>query len=336
MYKRQNYYYARNKYKIKFVSDGETVSEGAYTYGTRIQTPTVYKPGYVFAGWEPAVMQTVPAADTTYTAVWKEADDVTYSTRYYIEDENGDYVLERIKTGKGTTGQAVTAEAQDYGSRYVAAGDNPSGKITADGSLVLKAYYERSAYDITYETSGGKLDSYKQAAKWGTKVITQVPVRAGYAFMGWYTDKECTHAFDGSMPSENITLYAKWEQSQVNYTVEHFTEKTDGSGYDLYERKVYTADADSYVTPEVLNMTGFSSPDKLTVQVKKDGSTVVKYYYKRNIHKLTLKLNNGDKDMVYEYRYGTKISVGQPVRKGYIFAGWDKDCLLYTSPSPRD
>ena len=320
-----NYYYARNKYKIKFVSDGETVSEGAYTYGTRIQTPTVYKPGYVFAGWEPAVMQTVPATDTTYTAVWKEADDVTYSTRYYIEDENGDYVLERIKTGKGTTGQEVTAEAQDYGSRYVAAGDNPSGKITADGSLVLKAYYERNAYDITYETSGGKLDSYKQAAKWGTKVITQVPVRAGYAFMGWYTDKECTHAFDGSMPSENITLYAKWEQSQVNYTVEHLTEKTDGSGYDLYERKVYTADADSYVTPDVLNMTGFSSPDKLTVQVKKDGSTVIKYYYKRNIHKLILKLNNGDKDMVYEYRYGTKISVGQPVRKGYIFAGWDKE-----------
>ena len=29
-----NYYYARNKYNIKFVSEGSVVSEGRYTYGT--------------------------------------------------------------------------------------------------------------------------------------------------------------------------------------------------------------------------------------------------------------------------------------------------------------
>ena len=322
-----NYYYARNKYNIKFVSDGEIVSDGNYAYGTRLQIPTVYKQGYEFAGWEPVTGQVVPAADTTYTAVWKESDNVIYSTKHYLEDTDGDYVLDKINTDKGATGQEVTANVAYYGTKYVFAGNKPSGRILADGSLVLKVYYDRSSYAITYDTTGGKLDNNTQNAKWGTNVITPVPIRPGYAFAGWYTDKECNNLFDSVMPSENITLYAKWEESKVNYTVEHYTEKTDGNGYDLYDRKVYTSLTGSYVTPDVIGMAGFSSPDKLTVQVRADGSTVVKYYYKRNIHKLTLVLNNGEKDIVYEYRFGTKISVGQPARAGYIFAGWDKDII---------
>lgn len=34
-----------------------------------------------------------------------------------------------------------------------------------------------------------------------------------YTFAGWYTDSACTQAFNGVMPSENITLYAKWDAS---------------------------------------------------------------------------------------------------------------------------
>ena len=102
-------------------------------------------------------------------------------------------------------------------------------------------------------------------------------------------------------------------------------ETTDGSSYELEDRQVYVTDVESEVTPEVKNVKGFTAPDKQTVKVNSDSSTVIKYYYKRNIHKLTLKYNNGENDGVYEYRYGTRLSVGQPLRKGYIFAGWDKD-----------
>lgn len=233
---RFNYYYARNKYNIKFVSEGETVSEGSYTYGTQIPTPSVYRPGYEFAGWEPEVSYTVPARDMTYTAIWKESDDVVYTTKYYLEDENGGYVIDKAGISKGTTGQNVTAAAADYDEGSYTVKDIPSGIVKADGSLVLKVYYDRSTYDITYDTTGGKLEDNKQAVKWGTKVVTQVPVRDGYAFAGWYTDKECTNSFNGVMPKENITLYAKWDMSKVNYTVEHYMENIDGSGYELTDR----------------------------------------------------------------------------------------------------
>ena len=50
---------------------------------------------------------------------------------------------------------------------------------------MLKVYYDRSSYAITYDTTGGKLDNNTQNAKWGTNVITPVPIRPGYAFAGW-------------------------------------------------------------------------------------------------------------------------------------------------------
>ena len=147
-------------------------------------------------------------------------------------------------------------------------------------------------------------------------VITPVPERAGYAFAGWYTDKECTEAFDGIMPADNIILYAKWEVGKVNYTVEHLIEKLDGNGYELYDRNVYTADTDSEVTPEVKYMEGFTLPEVQTAIVNGEGTTVVRYFYKLNVHRLTLVLDNGQDDVVYDYMYGTKIDVINPERTG--------------------
>ena len=77
--------------------------------------------------------------------------------------------------------------------------------------------------------------------------------------------KQCTEAFDGIMPADNIILYAKWEVGKVNYTVEHLIEKLDGNGYELYDRNVYTADTDSEVTPEVKYMEGFTLPEVQTL-----------------------------------------------------------------------
>ncbi len=323
-----NYYYARDKYNIKFVSEGEVVSEGDYAYGTLMQTPKVYRPGYEFAGWEPTIRQTVPAEDTTYTAVWKEADDIVYTIKYYLEDENGNYVLDKVKTKLGTTGANVTAENENYDSvKYVLAKDLPEGIVQADGSLVLKVYYDRITYNITYDANGGTVSNNKLTAKWESNVISPVALKTGFGFGGWYTDKECNNAFDGVMPAKDITLYAKWEAAKVNYAVEHYVEKLGTSDYELLERQVLAADTDSQVTPEVKTMEGFTSPETQTVAVKADGTTVIKYYYKRNVHKLTLIQNNGEDNLVYEYSYGTRISVGKPSRKGYTFTGWDKNIV---------
>lgn len=39
--------------------------------------------------------------------------------------------------------------------------------------------------------------------------ITEVAIREGYLFEGWYTDKDFKNQFDGTMPDKDLTLYAK-------------------------------------------------------------------------------------------------------------------------------
>ena len=42
------------------------------------------------------------------------------------------------------------------------------------------------------------------------------PTREGYTFAGWYSDAECTQAYDFSTPvSGDVTLYAKWTKDEV-------------------------------------------------------------------------------------------------------------------------
>lgn len=42
----------------------------------------------------------------------------------------------------------------------------------------------------------------------------EIPVRDGYTFKGWYTDAECTVAynFDSELTDNWTVLYAKWEK----------------------------------------------------------------------------------------------------------------------------
>ena len=77
-------------------------------------------------------------------------------------------------------------------------------------------------------------------------------------------------------------VYAKWEQQTVNYTVRHYQEKlwsinrkeeipheqkSDATNYELAEEESFAAHAGDSVTPEVKSYTGFSAPEKQTVEV---------------------------------------------------------------------
>ena len=61
-----------NKYNVSFVSEGETVKSDELDYGSAITLPAnPEKEGYSFDSWTPAVAETVPANDVTYTATFK-------------------------------------------------------------------------------------------------------------------------------------------------------------------------------------------------------------------------------------------------------------------------
>ena len=348
------YYYPRAEYHLTFLMEenGETVASDDYRYGTFLTAPAVYRPGYEFQGWSPEVPESVPAGNMTYTATWKASDGIPYAVRYYVEEpEEGGYTLSEIKTMTGTTGETVTASEGDYSSVvYHRKGELASGEVKADGSLVLKVYYDLNIYTLTYDPKGGTLDETTLTARPGERIGVPVPVREGYTFEGWYLDEEYQQSFGETMPDHDLTVYAKWEQQTVNYMVRHYQEKLwsitgneeipykrefNAKNYELTEEESFAAHAGDSVTPEVKSYTGFSAPETQTVEVLGDGSLVVNYYYTRNTGLLLLEVtgNPDGKEFarVQYVPYGTPIGEIKAVverqndRAGYTFEVWYTD-----------
>ncbi|MBQ2190504.1 MAG: InlB B-repeat-containing protein, partial [Paludibacteraceae bacterium] len=146
---------------LSWVTDGDVLTEG-YTsgtvaYGTAITAPnTPTKTGYVFAGWHngtsvvtPAT--TMPAANTTYTAIFEARDDIQYTVKHYqqnLEDDDYTEMTQDEQHLEGTTGEPTYAEPQAY------TGFTPKsfeqGTVAADGSTVVEIYYDRIEYTITW------------------------------------------------------------------------------------------------------------------------------------------------------------------------------------------
>ena len=382
-----NYYYARNKYTQTFKSEKETengtetevIADGNYRYGTMMPTPAVYRPGYEFLGWEDeegaGVPKEVPSENKTYIAKWKALEGITYTVKYYVQNtDNSGYSLSETAALTGQMGEEVTAKAADLDEKvYHLKGELPKGTIKADGSLVLKAYYDLNEYKLTFDAKGGESDQTEVTARYGDKIASPMPTRKGYVFEGWYTDEACENAFGQTMPAKDMTVYAKWEKQKVNYTVRHLMEKlpdaekenpggdkeeypdidkpvVEEDPYILYEEEVFAAYPEDKVTPDVKRYEGFTSPETQTVAVDGNGNTVIEYKYARNIHKLKLVDRGADENNIegFGMPFGAAITE-VAIREGYVFEGWytdkdfknrfdgtmpDKDLTLYAKQTP--
>ena len=339
-----NYYYARNKYTQTFKSEKETengtetevIADGNYRYGTMMPTPAVYRPGYEFLGWEDeegaGVPKEVPSENKTYNAKWKALEGITYTVKYYVQNtDNSGYSLSETAALTGQMGEEVTAKAADLDEKvYHLKGELPKGTIKADGSLVLKVYYDLNEYKLTFDAKGGESDQTEVTARYGDKIASPMPTRKGYVFEGWYTDKDFKNRFDGTMPDKDLTLYAKQTPVMSSYTVYHYKESVDGSYFGLTDEEVLSGLTESEVTPQPKQYEGFTSPEAKTGQVNGWGGPDIWYHYKRNSYNLTYVLNNGEDNKISKVRYEADIT-NTPSRTGYAFAGWYTDEALTQS-----
>ena len=177
------------------------------------------------------------------------------------------------------------------------------------------------AHWITFKSDGGSVTEpvFVRTGESATK--PEDPVRAGYAFAGWYEDEACTKAFSfGGELSANVTLYAKWDAVQVNYTVLYWQENADDDGYSLKESEVRQGLTGTLTEASASkNYKGFSaSTKKLVVQqtIAEDGSTVVHVYYDRNIYTVKFMRNErAIEELTITAKYGANISDQWPSRR---------------------
>lgn len=138
---------------------------------------------------------------------------------------------------------------------------NADGQLV-DGESKLTYLYHILGYpEITFETDGGTpVEKIVGTSSHYVPTKPADPVKPGFGFSGWYTDKECTQAFDWtSEVAKHITLYAGW--SETFYTVHFEYDGGVGTGSDLRIAEGNTATAPENPTKEGFNFDGWYNGD---------------------------------------------------------------------------
>ncbi|MDE5951268.1 MAG: InlB B-repeat-containing protein, partial [Acetatifactor sp.] len=313
------------------------------------QRPGVTAPernGYDFAGWytdaactEENLFSTetapaMPDRDLTLYAKWTPKGGIAYKVEHYRQDVSGDgYTLFETEDKTGTTGASVTATAKSYehfNPNNSAVGAVPTGEIAADGSLVLKLYYDRETFTVTYDPDGGTLagNETERIFRYGAAFSAPDVTRAGYGLDGWF---DGTVKYDSAKTiTANVAVTARWIAGAANYKVEHYQQDTDGVYPDdpsYTDTRSGTAGAAIDLDALKRDDTGFAfdKSGEASYTIDGDGSTVVKLYYTRNKHTLTWNLGGGTAQGGYtqgEVYYGATVMAPAVTKTGYICT-WD-------------
>lgn len=307
-----------------FTVNGETHAVLTGNQGDPVDLSSIEAPaapvGMHFVGWG-----NVPAtfdADATFEAQFANNTDTKYTVNVYNMDTTGNYPATPDSTYQGAgetnstadiTADAVAAEGFSLDS----AKSTLTGTIAADGSLVLSIYYSRNQYTITYANTDLEPDTYY----YGATVSARTPEKAGYAFQGWEEEVPST------MPAQNITLTAKWNENPADYTdydiaVAAANAKKAEANYDKTYTEASRKALDAALAVDV-------SGKKLSEQGVVDAQTAAINAAVKGLEKMTYNATfyvDGEEYRVVPTKVGEQIIAPEnPAKEGFVFTGWDKE-----------
>ena len=329
----------RPMYTVSFETNGGTAVQSQQVEEdscARVPETTPEKDGYTFEKWDYDFSQSV-TDNLNITAEWQANTDTQYRVEYYLQNLANDYyTLQNSETENltGTTDTTATAEIKTFPHFTYKTGSTESGKINADGSTVLKVYYTRDTYTVTFDGNGGKRVSgwERQTVKYGGSVTAPTYTRTGYTFNG-YDKTNFTNI------SESFTATAIWTaNSNTPYRVEYYLQNLQGDNYTLETTENKTGTTDTTTTAEIKTFEHFTYKAGSTEsgKINADGSTVLKVYYTRDTYTVTFDGNGGTLVSGSErqtVKYGGSVTAPTYTRTGYSFNGYDKTNFTNISES---
>ncbi len=341
--------WAANVYTIVYMANGGTGSmQNTFaTYGrdVKLEANGFTRAGYDFTGWNTAadgsgesyadgatVKNLTISSSVNLYAQWEPKDGTPYTVEHYFErTQEGRYeVVSDPK--KGVTDAIVTATPLTRtGFTFDADNENNvlEGVVTVDGNLVLKIYYTRNSYTVTFRDDDGTVLKSEEvkfeampACTEPSKPATETTV---YTFTGWdpalaevsgdatytatYNSEAQTYVFDSwswtGSDEEGWTAADAIFKAAIgtfSKTVKATVTKADGTGEDI-GYTVYTATVNG---PD----------DKEYTDTKKAINT----------YTITFNTDGGSAVDAITAAYGTAITApADPTKEGFLFAGWDPE-----------
>ena len=240
----------------------------------------------------------MPANNVVIKGSFTANTDTEYKVEHYLEDLDGKtFTLKETETLAGTTDTTATAKPKQYpGFTFdsTVEGTITSGTITGDGKLVLKLYYIRNSYEVTYEyegevpTGASELPA-KATYKYGENVtVAGAATALGYTFSGWDKKENFT------MPASNVVIKGSFTANDdTQYKVEHYLEDLNGEKFTLKDTETLAGTTDTTATATPKQYPGFTYDStvegtKTSGTITGDGQLVLKLYYTRNTYKYTV------------------------------------------------
>lgn len=256
--------------------------------------------GQRFVRWDPAVSFGMPVSVTQTQTITVQAIFETVYTVYFKHEGRTVATKELTDTQPSvSTGDVLVPVGADEKltgwyigeKRYerVSTADFPAGSDT----LTLTAKVDKGHW-IHFDSAGGSYVAPQFVT--GNTIPPADPARPGFSFEGWYEESENRFTF-GSPLTSNITLTAHWRSNtSTKYTVIHWQEKADESGWSLHETETKTGGTGAQTAAAAKSYDGFTAQTITQQTINGDGSTIVNVYYKRNVYAVkffTIKYEGG-------------------------------------------
>ncbi|MDY4850326.1 MAG: InlB B-repeat-containing protein [Paludibacteraceae bacterium] len=199
-----------------YTGDGSTycAEEVSVSQEITVEAAPVWKIKGTFDDWKEHIL--VDNGDNTCSYTY----DLSAASDYTFVIFSGDtYYKGGVITSSNHENLSLKTSGNDNTITTVASGNYTF--IWNYSTKQLTVTYPSSTYTVTFHANGHGLRPEPQNVESGkTASIPTPPTAEGYTFAGWYTEKECTNAYNFETPvTAELHLYAKWTQnaSAVTY-----------------------------------------------------------------------------------------------------------------------
>lgn len=293
---------------------GTVTGSGTFEYGEEATVTATANEGYHFVSW--SANGVIVSVSDTYT--FTVGENITLTATFAPNMYTLTFVL--------NNGEENVVKTQNYGTElkapenlkktgYSFSGWSPEVPATVPaGNMTYTAQWTINQYSMTFVLNNGE-ENIVIKQDYATELVAPIPTKEGHTFAGW--DK----AVPATIPAEDMTFNATWSVKQYTMTFKLNNGKPN---------VVKTLDFGSELkAPENVEKTGYvlTGWDPELPATVPSGNMTFEAVWAPEVYAITYnlaggQLAEGDTNPDTYTIESDAITLKNPTREGYTFAGW--------------